>query len=148
MADERADSRERFRRGVNTAVPVGSRARQADDGGVGHERAHTPSAPAPSAPARTMRTSLGEVLRQERHRQQRTLDDVAGDAAVSVPYLSEVERGRKDVSSDLLAAIAGALHLELPEVLERTADRMRIVGRAPARQRHGGTASVRLLAAA
>lgn len=77
-------------------------------------------------PEPTLREALGEVLRDERHAQQRTLADVAGDAAVSVPYLSEVERGRKDVSSDVLTSISGALDLPVPVLLERTARRMTV----------------------
>jgi len=69
--------------------------------------------------------ALGAVLRDERHRQHRTLADVAEHAAVSLPYLSEVERGRKEVSSDLLAAITGALEIELVEVLERVVGHLR-----------------------
>ena len=83
-------------------------------------------------PAR-LRDVIGKVLRDERRHQGRTLADVADDAAVSLPYLSEVERGRKDVSSDLLAAIADALELPLVEILERSADRLRIDGRASSR---------------
>lgn len=45
---------------------------------------------------------------------------------MSLPYLSEVERGRKEVSSDLLESICDALELPLVEVLERAADRLRI----------------------
>ena len=48
-----------------------------------------------------------------------------GAAAVSLPYLSEIERGTKEVSSDLLAAVAGALDLTLVEVLERCVGRLR-----------------------
>lgn len=77
-----------------------------------------------------LRTIVGDVLREERHRQDRTLAQVAETAAVSLPYLSEVERGVKDVSSDLLAAICGALGLELADVLERSARRLRSTGRA------------------
>lgn len=80
-------------------------------------------------PAR-LRDVIGDVLRDERRRQERTLADVADDAAVSLPYLSEVERGVKEVSSDLLAAIADALDLPLVEILERSADRLRIDMRA------------------
>lgn len=75
-------------------------------------------------PAR-LRDVIGDVLRDERLRQQRTLADVAGQAAVSLPYLSEVERGRKEVSSDLLDAIGAALDLPLVEILERSAERLR-----------------------
>lgn len=71
-----------------------------------------------------LRELLGDVLREERHRQGRTLADVADAAAVSLQYLSEVERGRKDVSSDLLGAMHGALGLDLAEVLERVSRRL------------------------
>ncbi|MCB0966484.1 MAG: helix-turn-helix transcriptional regulator [Ilumatobacter sp.] len=76
-------------------------------------------------PDRPLREVIGDVLREERLDQERTLADVADDAHVSLPYLSEVERGRKEVSSDLLAAICDALDLPLVEVLERSADRLR-----------------------
>lgn len=68
-----------------------------------------------------LRDLIGDVLREERHRQGRTLADVAEAAAVSLPYLSEVERGRKDVSSELLGAMHEALGLELSDVLDRAA---------------------------
>lgn len=76
----------------------------------------------------TLREALGDVLRDERHAQERTLADVAAAAAVSVAYLSEVERGRKDVSSDVLTSISGALDLPVPVLLERTARRMAVHG--------------------
>lgn len=75
---------------------------------------------------------LGDVLRDERLRQGRTLADVADEAAVSLPYLSEIERGRKDVSSDVLHAVHDALGLELTDVLERATRRL-----APRAQRGG-----------
>jgi hypothetical protein len=75
-----------------------------------------------------LRDVIGEVLREERLRQERTLAEVAEAAAVSLPYLSEVERGRKEVSSDLLWAISDALELPLVDVLERSADRLRSTG--------------------
>lgn len=73
-----------------------------------------------------LRDLIGEVLREERHRQGRTLADVADAAAVSLQYLSEVERGRKDVSSDLLGAMHEALGLDLAEVLERASRRLQV----------------------
>lgn len=73
-----------------------------------------------------LRELVGEVLREERHRQGRTLADVADEAAVSLQYLSEVERGRKDVSSELLGAMHEALGLDLAEVLERATRRLRV----------------------
>lgn len=78
----------------------------------------------PVGPPR-LRDVVGDVLRDERRRQARTLADVAERAAVSVPYLSEVERGRKEVSSDLLDAIGTALDLPLREILVRAAERLR-----------------------
>jgi transcriptional regulator with XRE-family HTH domain len=75
---------------------------------------------------RLLRTVLGEVLRRERLEQGRTLTDVARAASVSMPYLSEVERGRKEASSEVLAAICDALRVELPDVLE--AAHRRLVG--------------------
>jgi transcriptional regulator with XRE-family HTH domain len=64
-----------------------------------------------------LRTMLGDVLRRTRQDQGRTLADVAEDAKVSMPYLSEVERGRKEASSEVLAAVCDALGLELSDLL-------------------------------
>jgi len=68
-------------------------------------------------PRPLLRTTLGEVLRRTRQEQRRTLADVARAARVSMPYLSEVERGRKEASSEVLAAICDALRIELADVL-------------------------------
>lgn len=84
-----------------------------------------PTGPTPAPRHPTFRDVLGEVLRDERRRQERTLADVATSAAVSLPYLSEVERGRKEISSELLGAVSGALELRLVEVLERCVDHLR-----------------------
>jgi hypothetical protein len=86
---------------------------------------HGVRAPATPEALPRLRTVIGDVLREERHAQERTLADVADDAAVSLPYLSEVERGTKEVSSDVLAAICDALDLDLADVLERGARRLR-----------------------
>src|SRR5690242_4410165 len=56
-----------------------------------------------------LRQLLGDVLRRLRLRQGRTLREVSASARVSLGYLSEVERGQKEASSELLAAICGAL---------------------------------------
>jgi transcriptional regulator with XRE-family HTH domain len=64
-----------------------------------------------------LRTLVGEALRRHRLGQRRTLADVARDARVSVPYLSEVERGRKEASSEVLAAVCDALRIELSDLL-------------------------------
>ena len=65
-----------------------------------------------------LRGLIGSVLRRVRLAQGRTLRDVADAARVSVPYLSEVERGRKEPSSELLAAICTALDLQLADLLD------------------------------
>jgi transcriptional regulator with XRE-family HTH domain len=68
-------------------------------------------------PRPLLRTMIGDVLRRNRTEQGRTLADVARAAKVSLPYLSEVERGRKEVSSEVLAAVCDALRIELADVL-------------------------------
>ncbi|MDY7088192.1 MAG: helix-turn-helix transcriptional regulator [Actinomycetota bacterium] len=64
-----------------------------------------------------LRTVVGRVLRRHRLDQGRTLAEVAREANVSVQYLSEVERGRKEPSSEILAAVCDALHIELSDLL-------------------------------
>jgi len=64
-----------------------------------------------------LRYLLGAALREVRTEQARTLREVAERARVSMPYLSEVERGRKEPSSEVLAALAGALDLRLADLL-------------------------------
>ncbi|MGH3793921.1 MAG: helix-turn-helix domain-containing protein [Pseudonocardiaceae bacterium] len=68
-----------------------------------------------------LREAIGERLRRTRTAQSRTLRDVSRAARVSLGYLSEVERGRKEASSELLAAICAALNLPLEELLRRVA---------------------------
>lgn len=68
-----------------------------------------------------LRTLLGVELRRHRVAQKRTLLDVSGAARVSLGYLSEVERGRKEVSSECLAAICDALGVSLARVLNAVA---------------------------
>jgi DNA-binding XRE family transcriptional regulator len=67
------------------------------------------------------RESVGHELREERLASGKRLVDVAEEAGVSPQYLSEVERGLKDPSSELLAAIAGALGLSVAEIATRVA---------------------------
>jgi transcriptional regulator with XRE-family HTH domain len=69
-----------------------------------------------------LRRLLGDVLRRHRVRQSRTLRDVSAVAGVSLGYLSEVERGRKEASSELLAAICSALDISLSDVLREAGD--------------------------
>ncbi len=100
-----------------------------------------------------LRSAIGTVLRRLRHQQGRTLQDVADAAGVSLPYLSEIERGRKEASSEILASICRALGLALPDLLEQVraellrstplttpvrAPRMRVTcGSAVGRSAHG-----------
>nr|WP_207930458.1 helix-turn-helix transcriptional regulator [Streptomyces hainanensis] len=67
---------------------------------------------------------IGEVLRHERQAQRRTLKEVSEAALISMPYLSELERGRKEASSEVLAAVARALGLSLAELLVRAHGRL------------------------
>ncbi|GGM26220.1 hypothetical protein GCM10011608_08690 [Micromonospora sonchi] len=76
-----------------------------------------------------LRRVIGAVLRRERQRQGLTLRELAQAAGVSVPYLSEVERGRKEASSEVLAAICRALGLYLSDLLEEVRDELRRVER-------------------
>jgi transcriptional regulator with XRE-family HTH domain len=72
-----------------------------------------------------LRDALGETLRGARTQQNRTLRDVSTAANVSLGYLSEVERGRKEASSELLASICDALDLELSDLLDSVSRTMR-----------------------
>jgi transcriptional regulator with XRE-family HTH domain len=65
---------------------------------------------------------LGDALRRLRLRQGRTLREVSAAARVSLGYLSEVERGQKEASSELLASICGALGAPLSQVLREVSD--------------------------
>jgi transcriptional regulator with XRE-family HTH domain len=69
-----------------------------------------------------LRQLLGDVLRRLRVRQGRTLREVSASARVSLGYLSEVERGRKEASSELLAAICAALDTPLSSVFREVSD--------------------------
>ncbi|HZE38366.1 MAG TPA: helix-turn-helix transcriptional regulator [Stackebrandtia sp.] len=64
-----------------------------------------------------LRRIIGETLRTRRREQRRTLRDVSGAANVSLGYLSEVERGQKEASSELLSSICEALDIPLSDVL-------------------------------
>lgn len=67
------------------------------------------------------REVLGATLREMRLDRGERLDDTAGRAGISPQYLSEVERGRKDASSEMIAAVVGALDSSLADVLARVA---------------------------
>ena len=80
-----------------------------------------------TATAPLLRTEIGDVLRSLRQDQGRTLREVSSQAQVSLGYLSEVERGQKEASSELLQAITGALGVPLWVVLRTVSDRMAII---------------------
>jgi transcriptional regulator with XRE-family HTH domain len=86
--------------------------------------------------ASLLREVLGDVLRRARTKQGRTLREVSDAARVSLGYLSEVERGRKEASSELLSAICTALDVPLSQLLvesgEKLARRERTVAPASA----------------
>ena len=69
-----------------------------------------------------MREAIGGSLRRARTEGRRTLREVSRRARVSLGYLSEVERGRKEASSELLAAICEALEISLSDVLAEAAE--------------------------
>jgi transcriptional regulator with XRE-family HTH domain len=94
----------------------------------------TPRTTRPEARRTLLRTLLGDVLRRARRDQRRTLAEVSGAARVSMQYLSELERGRKEASSEVLAAVCDALGMDLAELLAE-------LGRQLAREqaRRGGT---------
>lgn len=76
-----------------------------------------------------LRRLVGDVLRRHRLRQSRTLRDVSAAARVSLGYLSEVERGRKEASSELLAAICVALDVSLADILREVSDDLAAIER-------------------
>jgi XRE family transcriptional regulator, stress-response regulator len=69
-----------------------------------------------------LREAVGEALRRRRLAQGRTLREVAAAAGVSLTYLSEVERGRKEASSEVLEAVCAALRLVLADLLFEVAE--------------------------
>jgi transcriptional regulator with XRE-family HTH domain len=71
-----------------------------------------------------LRRVIGDALRARRQGQHRTLREVSTAANVSLGYLSEIERGQKEASSELLAAICDALGARLSEVLREVGDTM------------------------
>lgn len=68
------------------------------------------------------RRMLGDVLREARLRRGLTLREVSAEARVSLGYISEIERGQKEASSELLASLCGALDLPLSQVLRSVSD--------------------------
>jgi transcriptional regulator with XRE-family HTH domain len=83
-----------------------------------------------------LRRLTGGVLRRQRQRQERTLREVSSAARVSLGYLSEVERGQKEPSSELLSSICDALGVPLSAVLREVSDEVALAevaaGQVPA----------------
>jgi DNA-binding XRE family transcriptional regulator len=99
--------------------------------------------PGPLAPEPLWREVLGRRLRALRQEQRETLAETAARAGISPQYLSEVERGRKEPSSEMIAALAGALGTTLTGLTEQVAGDLR---RLPARSRPAGPVMLSLAA--
>src|ERR1700754_959769 len=89
-----------------------------------------------------LREVIGDVLRRARTEQGRTLREVSDSARVSLGYLSEVERGRKEASSELLNAICTALDVPLSRVLSDAGDEMAGEERAAFERDNAGAARI------
>ncbi len=90
-----------------------------------------------------MRELLGESLRELRTSSNLTLREVSGRARVSLGYLSEIERGQKEASSELLNAVCGALDVPLSMVLRQVSDKIEdhaAVTTLPVRSAHAAAA--------
>lgn len=74
-----------------------------------------------------VRQEIGDVLRDFRLQKGRTLRQVAGEASVALGYLSEVERGQKEASSEILAAVADALDTPLSVIMGEVSERLAMV---------------------
>ncbi len=83
-----------------------------------------------------LRQVVGEELRRLRQDQSRTLRDVSSAARVSLGYLSEIERGQKEPSSELLAAICTALEVPMSSLLRSVSDEVAAVEASEAAVAH------------
>lgn len=92
---------------------------------ISFPRTPRPDRPKSSDPEPLWRQLLGDQLRRRRHDREETLTETAEKAGVSPQYLSEVERGLKEPSSEMIAAIAGALDASLIELTSAVADDLR-----------------------
>jgi DNA-binding XRE family transcriptional regulator len=92
------------------------------------------------------RDALGERLRALRHERGETLGDIATRAGVSPQYLSEMERGLKEPSSEMIAAVAGALQVTLGELTLDVAERLLPARSASAVHSSGGPVALALAA--
>lgn len=74
-----------------------------------------------------VRQEIGEVLRDVRLQKGRTLRQVASRASVALGYLSEVERGQKEASSEILASVADALDTPISVIMREVGDRLAVI---------------------
>ncbi len=74
-----------------------------------------------------VRHEIGDVLRDFRQQKGRTLRQVASRASVALGYLSEVERGQKEASSEILASVAEALDVPIATIMREVADRLAVM---------------------
>ena len=74
-----------------------------------------------------VRQEIGDVLRDFRLQKGRTLRQVASKASVALGYLSEVERGQKEASSEILASVAEALDTPISVIMREVGDRLAII---------------------
>ena len=74
-----------------------------------------------------VRQEIGDVLRDFRLQKGRTLRQVASKASVALGYLSEVERGQKEASSEILASVADALDTPISTIMREVSDRLAVV---------------------
>jgi transcriptional regulator with XRE-family HTH domain len=86
----------------------------------------SPSEPRPATPEPLWREVLGDQLRELRRRNRESLAETASRAGISPQYLSEVERGLKEPSSEMIAAVAGALGTTLGGLAESVAGELRV----------------------
>merc|ERR1712000_571124 len=96
-----------------------------------------PATPAESPPTEAVseegpemvlvRQEIGEVLRDFRQQKGRTLRQVASRASVALGYLSEVERGQKEASSEILASVAEALDVPISTIMRDVGDRLAVI---------------------
>lgn len=74
-----------------------------------------------------VRQELGDVLRDFRQQKGRTLRQIASRASVALGYLSEVERGQKEASSEILASVADALEVPVSVIMRQVSDRLALL---------------------
>lgn len=74
-----------------------------------------------------VRQEIGDVLRDFRLQKGKTLRQIAGRASVALGYLSEVERGQKEASSEILASVADALDVPISQIMREVSDRLAVL---------------------